>query len=55
MVCRVSRKRLHTAYRLAKVQLSASRALVRALKYVVDKDSDQVIARLEEDLQSPGR
>ena len=44
---------LHTAYPQAKVQLCIVHLVRAALKYVVDKDSDAVISRLEEDL--PGR
>ena len=44
---------LRTAYPEAKVQLCIVHLVRAALKYVVDKDSDQVIADLKKDL--PGR
>jgi putative transposase len=44
---------LHTAYPLAKVQLCVVHLVRAALKYVVDKDSDQVIADLKKIYQAP--
>jgi putative transposase len=44
---------LHTAYPKAKVQLCIVHLVRAALKYVVDKDNDQVIADLKKIYQAP--
>jgi putative transposase len=44
---------LHTAYPLAKVQLCVVHLVRAALKYVVDKDSDEVIVDLKKIYQAP--
>jgi putative transposase len=44
---------LHTAYPLAKVQLCVVHLVRAALKYVVDKDSDDVITDLKKIYQAP--
>jgi putative transposase len=44
---------LHTAYPLAKVQLCVVHLVRAALKYVVDKDCDEVIVDLKKIYQAP--